>query len=115
MAEETNELWEEEPLPLKRVSEVSEHSRYEGQAITIDEILDEDVVILAFQSRKSQFEGRETYLAIQVEHEGVKKVISTGSGPIIDALDGITPDQLPLIARFVKQKSKAGRRYYSVF
>ena len=99
---------------LKRISEVSSHATLEGKPITIEDILDEEVAILAFQSRQSQFEGRDTYLAIQLEHGGEKKVLSTGAGAIIDAFEGITQEQLPLIGKFTKQRGKSGRRYYTI-
>lgn len=102
------------PSTPKRIGEVSSHGRFEGEPTTIEDILGEDVTILAYQSRQSQFEGRDTYLAIQIQHNGIKKVISTGSGPIIDTFEGIKPEDLPLIAKFSKGKSKAGRRYYTI-
>jgi hypothetical protein len=99
---------------LKRVSDISPRVIFEGEPIKIENILDEDVKILAFQSRPSQLEGRETYLAIQIEHNGIKKVISTGASAVLDTLEGITQDQLPVIGKFTKGKGKSGRGYYTI-
>jgi len=104
----------EEKKEPRRISEVSKKPAFEGEPITIEDILDEEVLITGFASRVSQFEDREFYLVIQVEHEGKKKVLTTGSQVVMDAFDSITPEDLPLRGKFIKIEGAKGRRYYQV-
>jgi len=113
--ERIQEEAEEIPAPkYKRISEVAGKGALEGEPISIDEILGEEVLITGFAYRPSQFEGREHYLAIQIMRGGKKYVFTTGSQVILDTFENISLDQLPLLGVFERVKGAKGRRYYQV-
>ena len=105
---------EEEESKTKRLVDVTGGGDLAGEAIIMQEILDEEVLVTGFKRRESQFEGQGFYLAIQVQYEGALRVFTTGSGPILDVFARLDPQALPLYARFAEKKGKKGRRYFSV-
>jgi len=95
---------------MRRLSEVVKERRPQGEYVAISDILDQEIVITSVR------EGDAKYGDVYVVEFllGNKEMFTfTSSQAIIEKLT-LVADALPLIARFVARRSRAGRRYYDV-
>jgi hypothetical protein len=68
-----------------------------GQKIPIEDVLNIEIKVLGFEIRPSKFRDKnsENCLCIQIELEGNKRVIFTGSGKLLEVLRKVRSDQFP--------------------
>jgi len=94
-------------------------TQFEGERLTIEETLGEDIRVLDFAIMLSNFVDENTgknkdYAHISVEYKGEKRLIMTGSGAILNALRALDKKSLPLLTKVEKVKTKAGRQTYNL-
>ncbi len=74
---------------LKRFGDFAEEeSPLDGAKIKIGELLNQEILILAFKVRHSKFEqkGSGKCLTLQFEKDGVKGILFTGSSVLLDQI-----------------------------
>ncbi len=79
----------------------------EGLKKKIDEVLNIEILIIAYRLNKSKFSDGD-YLSLQIELGGEKFVVFTGSTVLADQVEKYA-DKMPFLARIVKID-----RYYSL-
>jgi hypothetical protein len=95
----------------KRLADVLGIPTLEGEQIELDAILNQDVVIEAVLTLNGDF-GE--YVVAQVATpEGKKFRVACGGQVVVKKLQAVR-EHLPVLATFVKVKSKKGRAYYDV-
>ena len=96
---------------IKRFSDFSdERGPLEGSKVKIDDILNIEIKLTAFEVRQSKFkrENQDRVMTLQFEQEKVMHIIFTGSEVLIKQLEKYK-DQLPFIA-----KIKRIDKYYTL-
>lgn len=79
----------------------------EGKKKRIDDVLNIELLIIAYRLGKSKFSDGD-YLSLQIEIDGEKFIIFTGSTVLADQIEKYS-DKMPFLARIVKID-----RYYSL-
>ena len=74
-------------------------SPLDGDKMSIDDLIDKEISVLKFNVKKSKFEGK--LLTVQFELNGVKHVLMTGSGVLLQQLED-NADKLPFLATIQK-------------
>jgi hypothetical protein len=88
----------------KRFSEFAkDEGPLAGEKIKIDAVLNREIKVLAYKARESKFSRKnsETCLMLQVELDGEKRVIFTGSSVLADQVDRYK-EELPFLATIIK-------------
>lgn len=80
---------------------------YVGKSIEMHQIFDTPIIVHAFRIEKSKFEGKGNGKCIwmQIELEGEKRVVFTGSGALMEVLKAIDDSKFPFKTTIIKQKS----------
>jgi len=91
----------------KRFSDFANESVLDGDKLKLDDILNQELEILAYSLKSSKFKDKE-YLTIQVVFNSKKYVIFTGSEVLIDQLKKYK-SELPFLATIRKIN-----KYYSL-
>lgn len=65
-----------------------------GEKISINTILNKEIIIHKFKIKDSKYKGE--YLNIQIEMDGKKKVVFTGSSVLIDMIKQIKESDFPI-------------------
>jgi len=95
---------------LQRFSDfATEDSPLEGERKRIDEVLNKEIVVTGERIRESKYkdEGRKRYMTLQVEIDGNKYVIFTGSEVLINQIEKYR-EHIPFMATMKKVD-----RYYT--
>lgn len=98
---------------LPRLVDIMIRPPYQGDHIPITSILDEDIVVTAFNYFPSQFEDRLDYLAIEIQRNGSRKWFTTSSSYVIDFFERVAQGMLPCRVTFSVIKDEKGNRTYS--
>lgn len=99
-------------LDMKKFSEISKQSGpLEGRKISIDDILEKEVIVNTYDVIKGKYES-ETCLVIQIEFEGEKRVIFTGSEILTKTLKSISPEDFPFSTTIIKQPTGKRSWFY---
>lgn len=95
---------------MKRYSDFAKEKVLDGDKMRIDDILNREVVILAYSIKDSRYSKNESgkHLTLQIEINGKKYVIFTGSDVLIDQIEKYD-HELPFLATIRKIN-----RYYSL-
>ena len=95
---------------MQRFSDfATEDSPLEGERKRIDEVLNKEIVVTGERIRESKYkdEGRKRYMTLQVEIDGNKYVIFTGSEVLINQIEKYR-EHIPFMATMKKVD-----RYYT--
>lgn len=95
---------------MNRFSDFSEEkTQLEGDKISIDEVLNREIVVNDFRIAKSKYPKNKSgdYLTLQIEINELKKVIFTGSDVLISQCKRYS-DKMPFLAEIKKVN-----RYYT--
>lgn len=80
---------------------------FEGDKIKIDKILNREITVLDYKIETSKFEkGNGKCLYIQVEVNGDKRVVFTGSLGLMDMIERVPKDKLPFKTTIVKENER---------
>ena len=82
---------------MQRFSEFSEEENFDGDKISISDILNKEVTVLRFRVGDSKKREGTKYITIQVEVDGKHRVVFTGSEVLYNQLMKYQ-EHLPLIA-----------------
>jgi len=95
---------------LKKFSDIAKEQILDGDKVRIDDIINTEITILKYAIKESRYSKNKSgdYLTIQIEKDGKRYVIFTGSDVLIDQLKQYG-EQLPFIATIRKIN-----RYYSL-
>lgn len=95
---------------MKHFSEISQEQIFDGDKIRIDDIVNKEISILKYTVKSSRYTKNKSgeYLTLQLEIDGKRHVIFTGSDVLIDQLKKYATE-LPFKAIIRKIN-----RYYSL-
>lgn len=97
---------------MKKFSELGIQSVIQGSLtgdkIKIDRILNREITICDFQIKDSKFadKGNGKCLYIQIEIDGGKRVIFTGSVVLMDTIQKVNKEDFPFITKIVKENDR---------
>lgn len=79
----------------------------QGDKIKIERILNRAITVLGYEIRVSKFDrGNGKCLYIQIELEGQKRVVFTGSGVLMDTIDKVPKESFPFTTTIVKDNDR---------
>lgn len=95
---------------MRHFSDITEDVILDGDKITLDDIINQEVTILAYSIKTSRYGKNKSgkYLTLQVVLNDVKYVVFTGSDVLIEQMEKYG-DQTPFLTTVRKIK-----RYYSL-
>lgn len=76
-------------------------SHFTGDKIKISKVLNREITILDFSIKPSNYKG--DFLQLQIELEGVKYVIFTGSTVLIDLISKVPKSSFPLDTTIIEE------------
>lgn len=98
----------------KRITEVVSEEVLKGNLVTMDEILEQEILVTAVAWRDSTYKEDETYLSLTVELGGEKRTLNTGAVRVIQVFRALDPKELPIYAMFGKISLPNGHKVYIV-
>lgn len=91
---------------MKKFSELgieNSTSGFIGDKIKIDRILNREIIVHEFEIKDSKFDnGSGKCLYIQIELDGNKRVLFTGSVVLMDTIQKIADDDFPFTTKIIK-------------
>jgi len=95
---------------LKKFADIAKEQVLDGDKIRIDDVINTEIIILKYAVKESRYSKNKSgeYLTLQVEMDGKRHVIFTGSDVLIDQLKQYG-EELPFKATIRKIN-----RYYSL-
>ncbi|KGO89753.1 hypothetical protein Q764_06075 [Flavobacterium suncheonense GH29-5 = DSM 17707] len=74
-----------------------------GKSISLDHVLNLPIKVLDFRIGPSKKKPNTEYLTLQIETEGVKRVIFTGATVLIQQIKKVDKDKFPFNATIIKK------------
>jgi hypothetical protein len=80
----------------------------EGKKIDIDRIFNEPIIVNRFQVKDSKYPDKnyEKCLHLEIEFEGRKRVVFTGSKVLIDTITQIPEKEFPFATKIIKENGR---------
>jgi hypothetical protein len=90
---------------MKRFSDFADENILDGDKKAIEDILNKEIIILNYRIRESRYSDNRDgkYLTLQVEIDGKRYVIFTGSDVLVEQLKRYS-NQLPFVSTIRKIK-----------
>lgn len=93
---------------MKKFSELGikqARTRFVGEKIRIAKILNKQIIVHDFKINKSKFENasHSKCLKMQIELDGKKRVVFTGSKVLTDTIRQVNESQLPFVTTITKE------------
>lgn len=84
----------------------TESKSFIGKKIEVEEIQDQEIIVHDYEIGPSKFteRGNGKCLTMQIEFEGAKRVVFTGSGGLMDMISLVPKERFPFTATIVKEK-----------
>jgi hypothetical protein len=80
---------------------------FEGEKIRLDKILNKEIIIEDFKIEKSKFEkGNNQCLYLQIDVNGVKRVLFTGSVVLQEMITQVSKENFPFTTTIVKENDR---------
>src|SRR3954468_15287787 len=76
---------------------------FTGDSIKIDRILNKEVNVLAFKTGPSSKKPGTEYLTLQLEVDGAKRVLFSGSKTLIDMIQKVQTGDIPFKTTIIKE------------
>lgn len=89
----------------------SDEEMLEGDKITIDEVLNREIILRATRVRDSEFYDGE-YIIMQIEMDGNLHIVNSSGKVLIDQAEKLE-DKLPIRCKITKRRGSTGRSYYT--
>jgi len=99
---------------IKRITDVLPPEVLKGNLITMDEIIDREVLVTAMAWRESTFKEDAEYLSLTLEIDGEEKALNTGATRVCSVFKVLPAESLPIYVRFSKIVIPGGKRVYVV-
>ena len=82
-----------------------ENKSFEGEKIKVERILNKKVIVLDFKIEESKFKekGSGKCLYIQIEVDGSKRVLFSGSSYLLDMIQKVPKESFPFTSIIVKE------------
>lgn len=78
-------------------------SSFSGDKIKIDKILNMEILILKFKIEPSKHKVNTNCMTLQIEKQGIKHVIFTGSSVLMQMIQLVPEDKFPFRTTIVKE------------
>ncbi len=105
-----------EGAPYASFGEVYQKARQmQGEHVSVKDLVESgrQFVVKAHSMRHSQYEGKESYAAVQIEIDGKPYFFNTASEALIDQLER-TAKAVPYNARILQKTSGTGKKYLTL-
>jgi hypothetical protein len=79
---------------------------FTGDKIKIDRILNRKIIVHEYRIENSKYEGKGKCLHLQIELDGSKKVLFSGSGNLIDMIEKVSKQSFPFETTIVKDDER---------
>lgn len=80
---------------MKKFSDFSKEEIFDGDKISLNDVINKEILILGYKISESKFKDRE-YMTLHISLDGEKHVIFTGSGVLMDQLNKYK-EELPFV------------------
>ncbi len=80
----------------------------EGDKIDLYQIMGETVAVLSYSIGPSKFKdkGNGKCLCLQIEYEGKKRIVFTGSGSLMNVIETVPKESFPFKTKIVKENKR---------
>jgi hypothetical protein len=102
------------PQAFLKVTDVLPPEAFKGNLVTMEEILDREVLVREMSWQESTFKEDAQYLSLTIEWEGEAKTLNTGAERVVQVFKQLKPEVLPVYVCFEKITLPNGRRVYRV-
>lgn len=79
---------------------------FSGEKISVQRILNIDIIIEAFKESTSKFEGKGMRLDLQIIHEGKQRVVFVSSKTLLDMIKKVPADKFPFTTKIVNENNR---------
>jgi hypothetical protein len=84
-----------------------ETKSFVGDKIKISRVLDREITVMNYRITDSKYQDKtEKCLHMQIELNGEKHVIFTGSGVLMDMIQQVPREEFPFIAKIIKDNDR---------
>jgi len=109
------ECGEEKPKAMApRIEDLVPEEVIRGNLITMEDVLDRDILVKAMTFKDSAYQEDAQYLSLTVEVDGEEFILNTGAERVIQAFRHLKAEDLPVVVCFEKVKTSKGRRVYRI-
>ena len=81
---------------MKRFSDFAREKPFEGDKIPMADVLNREITVLGYKKRPSKQKEGQNYITLQIEIEGKRRIIFTGSDVLIRQVEEYK-DELPFV------------------
>ena len=81
----------------------AELSSFTGDKIKIEKILNTEITVLGFKTEDSKVKKGTKLLTLQIEKQGVKHILFTGSTILLQMIEKVHPDSFPFTTTIIKE------------
>ena len=76
-----------------------------GKSIEIDNIIDKEIIVHDYKIGPSKYKerGNGRCLTLQIEFEGAKRVVFSGSGYMMDQIQEVSKENLPIVTTIIRE------------
>jgi hypothetical protein len=91
---------------FRELNITTENKVFVGKSIEVEEIQDQEIIVHDYKLGPSKFteRGNGKCLTMQIEYEGAKRVVFSGSGGLMDMIEQVPKDRFPFKTTIVKEK-----------
>jgi len=100
--------------PVRDIKEVVPEEAVRGNLITIEEVLEREIVVEDFELRASAFREDQQYLSMKIRLGGEEFTLNTGAARILTAFQFLKKEDLPVKMTIEQVKLPGGRRVYRI-
>jgi len=101
-------------VSVPRIEDLVPEEVLRGNIITMEDVLDRDILVKHMTFRNSAYQEDAQYLSLVVEIDGEDFILNTGAERIIQAFRHLRAEDLPVVVCFEKVKTAKGRRIYRI-
>lgn len=79
----------------------------QGEKVKIDRVMNKEIVVHGYQIKESKYDrGNGKCLYIQIELDGQKRVLFTGSGVLMETIERIPKEAFPFTTTIIKENDR---------
>lgn len=82
-----------------------ENKGFKGEKISINKILNVNIIIEDYKIENSKFEGKGKRLDLQIQYHNVQRVCWIGSKNLISMIEQVPKNGFPFKAKIIKEES----------
>jgi len=102
------------PKPARDIKEVVPEEAVRGNLITVDEVLEKEIIVEDFELRPSAFREDQQYLSMKIRLKGEEFTLNTSAARILTAFQFLKKDDLPVKMTIEQIRLPGGRRVYRI-